>query len=651
MIRARTARVGLLSAAAVLATGALALGAPGDLRLASVGSNGAQGADPAEAGAVSANGRFVAFTSKSAINGVATGGKVQLWVRDRTNGTTALASSNAAGVPADGDVESENVGNVFFALSGDGRYAVFDSTATNLSPGDTDANVDVFRKDLVTGAVTLISVNSAGQKANAAVGGDPDVSYTGDLVVFTTGLATNLFPNDNNNASDVVVRDVAAGSTSLVAKTTAGVQANGTTERPAISADGRAVAFEAPAGTTNLAPDDTGAVNDVFVRNLAAGTLAPASDPTRTTGSGFPDISGDGRYVVFESGERYDPTNDPPGNTFNDAYRRDMGTGAFVLASARNGLATAGDGAGTRPSISADGARVAFASTATNLTADGNAGVKDVFTRDIASSTTQLVSVNGATQGSTDSDHAAVAADGGLVGFVFTDPTVPPGTRLISTDINLQPDVFAKELTPTDTTPPALSLSGPAQGLSQIASQVPIGGSVTDASGVASLTVNGVPLPLTTTGGFSTSLPLVLGANLITITATDGAGNVSTTTRTVTRTGLPPATSRPQVTALKSGLSRGKLVVRVTLSANARVSVQVLRRTVRTKPRKRVVLSGVAKPVTRSLLAGVRLIKLAPPKKVGSYVVRVRVVSDLAGASVRTSGVFTIKPPKPRKKR
>jgi len=513
----------------------------------------------------------------------------------------------------------------------------------------TDAGTDVFRKDLVTGAVTLVSVDSAGQKANAAVGGDPDVSYTGDVVAFTSGLATNLFPNDNNNASDVVVRDVSAGSTALVAKTAAGVQANSTTERPAISADGRFVAFEAPAGTFNLDPGDAlNRGNDVFVRNLAAGTLAPASDPTKTNGSGFPDISGDGRYVVFETAERYDPTNDPGG--FNNAYRRDMGTGAFTVASARNGVATAGNTGGIRPSISADGTRVAFASTSTNLTADANAAVKDVFTRDIGSSTTTLVSVDGTTQGSNDSDHAAAAANGGLVAFVFNDAAAV--TKLLAADANAQPDVFAKELAPTDTTPPGLSITGPAQGLSQIASQVPIGGSVSDVSGIASLTVNGVPLPLTATGGFSTSLPLVLGANTITVRATDGAGNTTEATRTVIRTGLPAAASRPQVTALKAGFSRGKLVVRVTLTANARVSVQVLRRTVRTKPRKRVVLRGVAKPVTRSLQAGTHLIKLTPPKlKVGAYVVRVRVVSDLAGASVRTSGVFTVKPKaRPRKR-
>ncbi len=645
MTRARTLRAGALAAAAVLATGASALGAPGDLSLVSTSSGGVQGAAPVEASAVSATGRVVAFTSASALTAAPTGGKVQLYVRDRVSGTTLLASSNAAGQAANGDVDAEDVGNVRFAVSGDGRYVVFASVATNLSPGDTDANTDVFRKDLATGEVTIISVNSAGEKANAAVGGDPDVSYTGDVVAYTSGLATNLFPGDGNNASDVVVREVAAGATVLAAQTTAGLQANGTTERPAVSADGRAVAFEAPAGTFNLDPGDAlNRGNDVFVRNLAAGALAAASDPLRTTGSGFPDISGDGRFAVMETGERYDPANDP--NALNDVYRRDMGTGAYTLVSAKDGSDAAGNAAGTRPAISADGGRVAFTSAATDLTADANA-VADVFTRDVAARGTRLASVAGTTQGSAPSDRGAIAANGGLVSFIFTDPTpAPPGVRLIATDVNLQPDAFAKEMAPTDLVPPGLALSGPADGATQIASQVPVGGSVSDASGVASLTINGVPLPLTATGGFSTALPLVLGPNAITVRATDGAGNVSEITRTVTRTDVPPAASRPRLTALKAGFSRGRLVVRVTLTASARVSVQLLRRTVKTKPRRRVVLSGATRRVTRSLVAGTRLIRITPPRKLrpGSYVVRVRVVSSLPGASVRTSRVLRVKP-------
>ncbi len=132
-------------------------------------------------------------------------------MRDRVAGTTVLASSNAAGQAANAEVLAEDVGNVQFAISGNGRYAVFASNATNLTPQDTDTNRDVFRKDLVTGAVDLISLTSTGQKPNAGVFGDPDVSYDGNRVSFGSGDATDLFPGDTNGASDIVVRDVAAG--------------------------------------------------------------------------------------------------------------------------------------------------------------------------------------------------------------------------------------------------------------------------------------------------------------------------------------------------------------------------------------------------------------------------------------------------------
>ncbi|MEZ0285230.1 MAG: hypothetical protein ACAH79_08370, partial [Thermoleophilia bacterium] len=275
------------AAAALFATGALAGGAvlavaaPGDLSIVSVSSGGTQGTTSAEASAVSADGRVVAFTSASDLAGTPVGAVVQLYVRNRATGSTVLASSSAAGAPANAAVDADNVGNVQFAISGNGRYVVFASEATNLTPADTDAGKDVFRKDLQSGAVVLVSVNSAGQKANAGVGGDPDVSYDGNRIAFTTGTATNIVASDANaGLADVVVRDVIAGTTTLAAVNAAGAQANGTTERPALSADGKVVAFEAPTGTNNLLPGDAspGDVNDVIVRNLATGTTAGASN-------------------------------------------------------------------------------------------------------------------------------------------------------------------------------------------------------------------------------------------------------------------------------------------------------------------------------------------------------------------------------------
>lgn len=639
MIRARAARAGLLSAAALLAGGSLALAAPGDLALVSVSSAGVQGATASEASAVSADGLFVAFTSASALTTTATGGKVQLYVRNRTTGVTTLASSSAAGAAAGADVDAQDVANVQFSISGDGRYVVFASTAANLTPADTDALQDVFRKDLVTGAVTLVSVNSAGAKANAAVFGDPDVSGDGNRVSFGSGAATNLFGADGNAAgSDVVVRDIAAGTTVLAAQTTAGAQSNGTTERSAISADGRAVAFEAPAGTTNLAPNDTGAANDVFVRNLAAGTLSAASDPTVTTGSGFPDISGDGRYAVIETGHKYDAVNDLSGG--NDVYRRDMGTGAIVLISAKDASDAGGATDGVRPAISADGGRVAFTSGSADLvTGDANA-VRDVFVRDVAARTTRLASVraDGTTQGTTAAEIPGIAADGGLVAFTWNDTGA--ATKLITADANAQPDILAKEFTPSDDAAPALTLTGPAQGSTVSSDQIAVGGTASDPSGIVAVTVNGVAVPVTATGGFSTAVAATVGTNAVTVSALDGAGNRNVVVRSVTRSA--PVTTTPLKKARVLGLAAtltkaGRLRVTVRLSSDARVRVSLLRRTVRLTPRRVIVLRTAAPAVTRTLKAGRRTVVLTPPAplRLGRYVVRVRLLSPAVGPATR----------------
>jgi WD40-like Beta Propeller Repeat len=622
-------RSALLAALAAFGAAGLALGAPGDLSLVSVSSTGTQGNQPAEASAVSADGRFVAFTSAADLAGAATGGNAQLYVRDRVAGTTALASSSAAGQPANAAVDAEDVGNVQFSISGNGRYAVFASTAANLTPADTDANKDVFRKDLQTGAVVLVSVNSAGQKASAGVFGDPDISYDGRRVSFGSGAATNLVPSDGNNASDIVVRDLAAGTTTLAAVNAAGVQANGVTERSAISADGNVVAMEAPTGTFNLLPGDAdGRGNDVAVRNLAAGTTAGASDPTKATGSGFPDISGNGRYVVLETGEKYDAVNDVSAG--NDVYRRDMATNAIELVSARDGDTGGGNTDGIRPAITADGARVAFTSTSTDLTsADTNAAVRDVYARDVAGRVTRRASARAdGGQTANDSDRGAVAGNGATVSFVNGDGGM--ASPLVPTDANVQPDVFAKEFSPTDVTPPAIALAG-------------AGGTATDPSGIGEVTVNGTAVAVGAGGGFA----MPAGVTSATVRAVDGAGNAAQAVFAPPGTTATPPV-RPRIQRLRATLKGKTLTVRLRLDRAARVTVTLLRRTVKTKPRRKIVLTTAAKPVSRTFQAGQRTIvlKLKKRPKAGRYVVRARA---RAGGLVATRTVaLVVKPPKRR---
>ena len=226
--------------------------------------------------------------------------------------------------------------------------------------------------------------------------------------------------------------------------------------------------------------------------------------------------------MVFETGEQYDAVNDAPDN---DVYRRDMTTAAgFTLASARNGLDTAGNAGGIRPAISADGSRVSFTSTSTDLTTDdSNPAVADVYTRDIGD------------QGHRAREHrvrrrhaerhrqrsSAIGGSGSLVAFVALDGAAPT-TRLVPSDTNAQPDVLAKELAPTDTTGPA----------TQITSTTPVAGgsavavAATDPSGVGSVIANGVALRPGAGATFSGTTTIAHNGPLK-VEARDGSGNAS----------------------------------------------------------------------------------------------------------------------------
>ncbi len=262
--------------------------------------------------------------------------------------------------------------------------------------------------------------------------------------------------------------------------------------------------------------------------------------------------------------------------------------------------------------------------------------------RDVAARTTVLASVrtNGTTQGSTDSEISAIAANGGLVAFTFNDAGA--ATKLVTApavDTNNQPDVHAKEFAPNDAAGPALTVSGPAEGASQAAEQVAVGGTATDPSGIVAVTVNGAALPVTATGGFSTTVAVGVGAHTITVRALDGAGNATTVTRSVTRTAA--TTTKPKPRARLLGLSAsltkaGAIAVKVRLSAGARVRVTLLKRTLRGTPR-RVVLRTLGPPVTRTLKAGRRTVTLTPRARlaVGRYVVRVKILTASTGPATR----------------
>jgi archaellum component FlaF (FlaF/FlaG flagellin family) len=272
----------------------------------SVAWDGSQGNGNCSVPSMSADGRFVSFQSASANLVVGdTNGKLDVFVRDRLTAATNIVSVASGGI-VQGNSDSYNS-----ALSADGRYVVFDSQATNLVAGDTNAASDVFVRDRLTGTTTRVSITSGGVQANNATV-FPKISADGRYVVFAS-YASNLVPGDANGSEDVFVRDTLFGTTTLVSVTSAGVQGTGPSADAVICPDGHSVAFGSDA--PNLVSGDTNAMSDTFVHNMLTGVTSrisvPPSGGQQNASSMAPDISADGRYVSFSSYS----TNLVPGDT------------------------------------------------------------------------------------------------------------------------------------------------------------------------------------------------------------------------------------------------------------------------------------------------------------------------------------------------
>jgi Ca2+-binding RTX toxin-like protein len=339
------------------------------------------------------------------------------------------------------------------SISGDGRMVAFDSFATNLVGGDTNAAADVFVKDLQTGVTTLVSSSSTGELGNSPNPGiwassGASISANGRYVVFQS-LSTNLVDSDTNGFQDVFVKDLETGATTLVSVTAGGEQ--GTSQSfsrysfgfggdggDIISADGRYVVFESD--SSNFAPGDSFSSRDIFVKDLQTGALTLASSSASgELGNGFNTnaaISGNGRYVVFESGA----TNLVPGdlNGTGDVFRKDLETGAIVLVSSSGG--TSANGFSSHASISADGRYVAYESQASNLVAGDTNGATDIFVTDMDTGLTTRVSTTAAGgQADNYSFNPVISADGRYVAFT-SNSQLAQGTE------SFAPNVFVKDL-------------------------------------------------------------------------------------------------------------------------------------------------------------------------------------------------------------
>ena len=348
---------------------------PGATTRTSVSTGGVQGNGRSFVPAVSADGRFAAFYS-DASNLVAgdTNGARDVFVHDRQTGETTRMSVDSTGTEANGDSFAP-------AISGDGRFVAFSSSGSNLVTGDTNGVNDVFVRDRQAGTTTRASVAPAGAEANDGSYA-PSISADGRYVAFTS-FAANLIPVDANDGSDVFVRDLQAGTTTRVSEYQGGFEADGDSLRPAISADGRFVAFDSDAW--NLAWGDTNDAFDVFVKDRQTDIVTRVSvddaGAQADGGSIRPTLSADGRFVAFYS----DAANLVPGDTngASDVILHDRRSGATKRVSVAGGGGEA-NGDSVRPALSADGRLIVFESDASNLVTRDSNRFTDIFLHDRA---------------------------------------------------------------------------------------------------------------------------------------------------------------------------------------------------------------------------------------------------------------------------
>jgi Tol biopolymer transport system component len=333
------------------------------------------------------------------------------------------------------------------SLSADGRVVAFYSGATNLVPDDTNGVNDVFVRDLDTGTTTRVSVGAAGVQGNA-LSQMPAISADGRYVAFAS-RASNLVAGDTNQTTDAFVHDRTTGQTTRVNVSTAGAEADWGVSidvAPVISADGRYVGFDTQA--INLDPGDTNRNYDSYVRDRVAGTTALVSVNTAgvvaETGGSISSISADGRYVAFASAGTNVVSGDTNGAA--DVFVRDLVAGVTERVSL-DASGAQGNGYSRRAELSADGRRVAFVSRAPLVAGDTNA-FDDIYVRDRDAGTTRCVSVrNGSAEAVGASDYPAISADGVHVAFVSLVADLVPN------DLNGVVDVFAHDLDTSTTEP------------------------------------------------------------------------------------------------------------------------------------------------------------------------------------------------------
>lgn len=349
--------------------------ATGALVAASLNADGVRGDYYSFDPHISSDGQFVSFHSPASnfaspdIYGVH-----DAYRKNVATGEIIRVSQSADGVEA-------NDYSAFATMSADGRFVAFMTYSTNISPGDTSSTSDIYLKDCTTGSLIRVSVTAAGIPGNGAHA-NPVISADGRYVVFES-LSTNFVAGDTNAKRDLFRKDLVTGALVRVSTKADGQEANGDCYDASLSADGRYLLFTSKAD--NLVPNDLNGSEDIFRKDLETGEImrvsTSASGFQGNNNSTEASISADGRYALFNSLASNLVPNDTNGSS--DVFRKDLMTGEILRVSL-NQIGTEIAGASTQGVLSADGLRAAFTTTASTVVTGDTNGVADIFWVDIA---------------------------------------------------------------------------------------------------------------------------------------------------------------------------------------------------------------------------------------------------------------------------
>jgi hypothetical protein len=405
-------------------------------------------------GDISDDGRWVTFASfaSNLVAGDEDIGSLDIFLHDRQSGQTERLSVNHEGIPGDGDSNDP-------VISGDGNWVAFFSDATNLVSGDTNNARDLFLWERATGTLQRISVSSTGAQGSGNMNFNSDAAFSddGNSIAFISSL-NGLVAGDTNGWADLFVHDRMSGETIRVSISSTGEAANNESASVDISADGRYLSFRSWA--SNLVPDDHNGQADVFVHDRQTGQterISQRDDGSETTqDASNPSISGDGRFVAFQTTE--DLTSGAT-TEIPSIYLYDRVNSTIALAVTR----TNGERAEAQfPRLSADGQFLLFSSSDSAVVVNDTNEVSDVFRHDFQMDHTERVSLSSYDeQGNGSSTSARMSSEGQYVVWNSF------ASNLVENDQGGWNDIFVREelalplptRTPTSTSTPTATLT------------------------------------------------------------------------------------------------------------------------------------------------------------------------------------------------